>query len=89
MIKREIVCHGDGLLLENIQVPILEINYSVRDTMPELLEIKAKELGITVEQLVKRFITAGMSEFYVGVEPYFEATTLDEFKVFNEVFKPQ
>lgn len=70
-------------------MPILEINYTSRDSMPEMLETKAKELDITVEQLVKRFITSEMSEFTTDVEPCSEAATLDEFKVFNGIIKPQ
>lgn len=68
-------------------MPTLEIHYHARDTMPELLEAKAKELDISVEQLVKRFVTAGMSEFESQTELCTLTTTLEDFMVLNGINK--
>lgn len=74
-------------LQEAIHVPVLSINYSPKDTMPDMLDAKAKELDLTVEQLVKRFITAGMSEFDVRTESSIGANALEDYMVLNEVSK--
>lgn len=37
-------------------MPAFTIQLNERDTMPELLEQRANEIGIAVEQLVERFI---------------------------------
>ncbi len=63
------------------------LRYSQRSTLPAKLAQKAQELDITVEQLCKRFISAGMAPF----EPEGEAIlgeTLDDFLVKNGVLTP-
>lgn len=66
----------------------IAIRYSQRDTMPELLKSKADELDITVEQLVKRFICAGMQEFDTDSGPAILGETIEDFFVKNGVLKP-
>lgn len=65
----------------------IAIRYSQRDTMPDLLESKAKDLDITVEQLVKRFICSGMQEFDTDSSPAFPGESLEDFLEKNGVLK--
>lgn len=67
-------------------MPRIEIHYSERETMPERLAQKADELGISVEQLARRFISAGMREYRTkdSAKP---GTDLDDFLVQNGVLK--
>ncbi len=65
----------------------LSIRFSGRDTMPELLEQRAGELDITVEQLVKRFINDGMRDYRATTEPAAPGNSLDDFFVQNGVLK--
>lgn len=65
----------------------LSIRFSGRDTMPELLEQRAGELDITVEQLVKRFINDGMRDYRSTAEPAVQGKSLDDFFVQNGVLK--
>lgn len=63
------------------------LRYSTRSTLPAKLAQKAQELDITVEQLCKRFIAAGMAHY----EPEGEATlgqSLEDFLVKNGVLTP-
>lgn len=46
-----------------IIMPIISVHYRDEDRMPEYLERRAQELNITVEQLVKRYISDGMRNF--------------------------
>lgn len=66
----------------------IAIRYSERDTMPDLLKCKAKELDITVEQLVKRFICSGMQEFDKDSGPSIPGESLEDFLEKNGVLKP-
>lgn len=65
----------------------LSIRFNGRDTMPELLEQRAGELDITVEQLVKRFINDGMRDYRTTTEPAAPGNSLDDFFVQNGVLK--
>jgi hypothetical protein len=67
----------------------ITIRYSPRAALPEQLESKAKELDITVEQLVKRFICTGMQEFSTDSGPAILGETLEDFLVKNGVIKEQ
>lgn len=63
------------------------LRYSQRDTLPAKLAQIAQELDITVEQLCKRFITAGVAPY----ESHGEAIlgeSLDDFLVKNGVLTP-
>lgn len=59
-------------------MPAFTIHFNERDTMPELLEQRANELGITVEQLVKRFINYGMRSTE-NTGPVIPGESLDDF----------
>lgn len=63
----------------------IKIRFSERDTLPELMERRAKELDITVEQLIKRFICIGMQDYESG--PTVAGETLEDFLVKNGVWK--
>ncbi len=70
-------------------MPILNIRFNERDTMPDLLEQRAGELDITVEQLVKRFISTGMRDYQSAASPAVTGESLDDFFVQNGVLKPK
>ena len=66
-------------------MPTIKIHFSERDTLPELMERKASELEITVEQLVKRFICTGMQDYKTDPGPATPGENLDDFFVKNGV----
>ncbi|MFC6674319.1 hypothetical protein [Marinobacterium aestuariivivens] len=70
-------------------MPTIEIRFSERDTLPELLERRAKELDITVEQLVKRFICTGMQDYETDEGSAAPGESLDDFLVKNRVRKEE
>lgn len=70
-------------------MPIIIIHFCERDTLPGLMERKAKELDITVEQLVKRFICTGMQDYEADLGPATPGENLDDFLVKNGVLKPR
>lgn len=62
------------------------VQYDERSTMPARLEQQAARLGITSEQLIKRYISAGinsMSETAGAAEP---GTSVEDFLVRNGVW---
>lgn len=65
----------------------IQLNFSDRDTLPELMERRAQELGITVEQLIKRFICIGMQSYYEDATPTIPGETLEDFLVKNGLVK--
>lgn len=69
-------------------MPTLKIHYSERDTLPDLLEKRAGELDITVEQLVKRFISEGIRD-QMDNGPLIPGESIDDFFVNNGVLKPK
>lgn len=68
-------------------MPTFTIHFNERDTMPGLLEQRASELDITVEQLVKRFINEGMRTTE-DTGPVIRGESLDDFFVKNGALKP-
>lgn len=70
-------------------MPEYLIRYEERETMPNLLERKAKELDLTVEQLVKRFINQGMSDYEKLEGPAELGTSLEDFLVKNGALKKE
>ena len=62
------------------------VQYRERETLPDRMEEVADELGITVEQLIKRFITSGMQAFEDD-GPVVPGKTLEDFFVKNGVLK--
>lgn len=77
----EITSHGV------MGMPTLEINFCERDTLPDRLERIAKELDITVEQLAKRFICAGVEDCEPDSGPSEPGESLEDFLVKNGVLK--
>lgn len=69
------------------RMPTIEIRFSERDTLPELLDRRARELDITVEQLVKRFICTGMQDYESNHGPSKPGESLEDFLVKNGVWK--
>lgn len=65
----------------------IQLNFSDRDTLPELMERRAQELGITVEQLIKRFICVGMQSYDEDAGPTTPGETLEDFLVKNWLVK--
>jgi len=55
--------------------------------MPDRLESLASELGLTPEQLIKRFIADGMAKANPSNEPAEPGVSLDDFLVKNGVWK--
>ena len=68
-------------------MPVIEISFSERETMPDLLMRRAAELNITVEQLIHRFICKGMEDYETTDGPAEPGETLEDFLVKNGVFK--
>ena len=63
------------------------IEYGDRELLPDELDRKAADLGLTPEQLIRRFITEGMRTDSTG--PEIVATSLDDFFVKTGVLKPK
>lgn len=68
-------------------MPTITIRFDERDTLPDLMERKASELDITVEQLIKRFICTGMQDYETHDGPAILGKSLDDFFVKNGVLK--
>lgn len=68
-------------------MPDITIRFNERDTTPEHLERLAKELDITVEQLVKRFICAGVQSHEPDSGPATPGKSLEDFLVKNGVLR--
>lgn len=62
------------------------ISYSARETLPDRLVSHAASLGITPEELIKRFVDAGMSA-ELSNEPCQTGNSLDDFFVKNAILK--
>lgn len=67
----------------------ITIRFHERDTLPDLLERKASELGITVEQLILRLICTGMQKYEDNSTPTIIGETLEDFFVKNGIWKPK
>jgi hypothetical protein len=67
----------------------INVRFNERDTLPELLERRAKELDITVEELVKRFICSGMENYQSESTPSEPGKSLEDFLVKNGAWKKQ
>jgi len=63
------------------------VSYQERETMPDRLESLASELGLTPEQLIKRFIADGMAGASPSNEPAEPGVSLEDFLVKNGVWK--
>jgi hypothetical protein len=65
------------------------ITFQSRETLPDRLEAIARELDLTPEQLIKRFIGDGMAKLDGNDGPSAPGETLEDFLVKNEVWKPE
>lgn len=72
---------------ENLPV-VVEVRYTKRSTMPAKLEAKAQELGLTVSQLCRRFISTGMAQYEPGGDCV-PGESLEGFLVTNGLIKPR
>jgi hypothetical protein len=70
-------------------MPTYNVHFGERETLPERLEAQAKELDLTPEQLIKRFICDGMAELDGNNEPSVPGETLEDFLVKNGALKPK
>lgn len=64
------------------------ITFKSRETLPDRLEAIAADLGITPEQLIKRFIGAGMTELEGDSGPCTLGDSLEDFLIKNKVWRP-
>ncbi len=67
-------------------MPIYSIEFSDRETIVDRMKVMADESGISVEQLIKRFICDGMRPAHSN-KPVIPGQTLDDFFVKNGVLK--
>lgn len=65
-----------------------KITFCDRDTTPDEVELLASDLDITPEQLIKRFIVAGLVEANPDPTSSIPGETLTDFLVKNGVLKP-
>lgn len=70
-------------------MPTFNVHFCEREMLPEQMEAKAKELGLTVEELIKRFICDGMETFDDSNEPAKPGQSLEDFLVKNGTLKPR
>jgi RNase P subunit RPR2 len=70
----------------NFNMPIYHIEFSDRETIVDKMKVIADESGISVEQLIKRFICDGMRPAHSN-KPIIPGQTLDDFFVKNGVLK--
>lgn len=64
------------------------IAFDDRETLPSFVEKAARELGLTQEQLIKRYITEGIVNHFDFEGPAESADTLEEYFVKNHVLFP-
>jgi hypothetical protein len=69
-------------------MPNYNVHFGERELLPEQMEVKAKELGLSVEELIKRFICDGMEAFDENNEPAQPGHSLEGFLVKNGALKP-
>lgn len=67
-------------------MPQYTIEYSSQETLPQQLERKAKHLGISPEQLIKRFVVEGMRNS-VNDKPAKLGSSLQDFLEKNDAIK--
>ena len=70
----------------DLEMPIYHIEFSDRETIVDKMKVMADEKGISVEQLIKRFICDGMRPAHSN-KPIIPGQTLDDFFVKNGVLK--
>ncbi|PVY76872.1 hypothetical protein C8D92_104103 [Tamilnaduibacter salinus] len=68
-------------------MPTYQIHLDERQTLPERLKKKAAELGLTPEQLIRRFIVSGMADDGSDSEPAIPGEMLEDALIKNDVYK--
>ena len=63
------------------------VTYTQKETMPQRLELRADELGLSVEQLIRRLIADGMGSYGLSEAPNLTGSSLDEYLVKSGVKK--
>jgi len=63
------------------------VTYAQKETMPQRLELRADELGLSVEQLIRRLIADGMGSYGLSETPNLTSSSLDEYLVKSGVKK--
>ncbi len=71
------------------EMPTFNVHFGEREMLPEQMKSKAEELGLTVEELIKRFICDGMEAFDESVEPSEPGESLEDYLVKNEALMPR
>lgn len=69
-------------------MPTYEIHYEDRETLPELIDARAKELDISPEELIHRLICEGMRD-YGNSDPAELGHSLEDYLVRNGALKPK
>lgn len=70
-------------------MPSYTIEFSDREILPDLIEMRAEELDMTVEQLLHRLVLEGMRDYGLrGVDPQ-PGRSAEEFFVNAGVLKPK
>jgi hypothetical protein len=70
-----------------LEMTVYHIEFSDRETIVDKMKVMADERGISVEQLIKRFICDGMRPAPSN-KPIIPGDTLDDLFVKNGVLKP-
>lgn len=70
----------------DLEIAVYHIEFSDRETIVDKMKVMADERGISVEQLIKRFICDGMRPAPSN-KPIIPGQTLDDFCVKNDVLK--
>lgn len=65
------------------------IGFGDRETAPDRIEQIAADLGITSEQLIKRFIAGGLAAIDPQTGEAVPGENLEDFLVRNEVLRPR
>ena len=63
------------------------VTYTQKETMPQRLELRADELGLSLEQLIRRLIADGMGSYGLSETPNLTSSSLDEYLVKSGVKK--
>ena len=64
------------------------VTFGDRETLPDVIEALAAAREMTSEQLIMRFICEGVAELEGKTGPCIPGTSLEDFLVKNNVWKP-
>ncbi|MBW0282191.1 hypothetical protein B4O99_22270 [Shewanella xiamenensis] len=83
MLQQNVLRCSSKLFIRVSNMPSITIRFDDRDTLLAELEAKASQLGITTEQLVLRFVSAGMQS---DCSPSIAGESIEDFFARNGVF---